>query len=334
MTPSKTPLAKLMPRLRLPLIAAPMLRISGPALVAEVCRQGVVGAFPTANAASVSELDAWLTEIGSAIHTAPTDRDAAPWCPNLIMRRDPVVLRQEVDCLLRHGTEMVITSVGTPAPVVAPLHEGGCIVFADVATIAHARKALAAGADGLVLLTAGAGGQTGWLNGFAFARAVRSFFDGPLVLAGGISDGTALWAARVLGCDLGYMGTRFIATSESMANPAYRQMLVESSADDVVLTRAFTGLPTSMLRASIANAGLDPDCLDESTSPELAREIFGASRAHAERPGEAPRPRRWRDVWSAGHSVSAVENVLPVVELVAQLEQEYRASRRQALSIL
>jgi nitronate monooxygenase len=190
-------------------------------------------------------------------------------------------------------------------------------VLADVATIRHAERALAAGADGLVLLTAGAGGQTGWLNPFAFARAVRQFFAGPIVLAGGISDGRALHAAIALGCDLAYMGTRFIATHESMAPPAYKEMLVAASADDVMLTRAFTGLQTNMLRPSMVAAGLDPDALPERGMIDVAKDI------NVEAQGE--RPRRWRDIWSAGHSTSGVRKILSVEVLVAETEREYVA---------
>jgi nitronate monooxygenase len=177
-----------------------------------------------------------------------------------------------------------------------------------------------AGADGLILLGAGAGGQTGWLNPLAFVRAVRAGFDGPIVLAGGISDGQALWAARVLGCDLAYMGTKFIATRESMASDAYRDMLVASGMDDVLLTKAFTGLQTSMLRPSIISAGLDPDRLDEQVTPATAREAFGGGKAAEGR-------RRWADIWSAGHSVSGVDAVLSVADLVAQTRREYDAAR-------
>jgi nitronate monooxygenase len=156
-------------------------------------------------------------------------------------------MNAELACLLRHRVELVITSVGSPAEVIGPLHDIGCVVFADVATMRHAEKAIGAGVDGLVLLTAGAGGQTGWMNPLAFVRAVRSIYAGPLVMAGGISDGYALWAARVLGCDLAYMGTKFIATAESMADPEYKRMLVESTMDGVLLTRAFIGLDANGL---------------------------------------------------------------------------------------
>ena len=195
-----------------------MFLVSGVELVVAACRNGVIGSFPTVNCREVELLDAWLSEIGERLqrHADASGKRAAPVCPNLIVHRSNARLEEDVRMLLRHKPEMVITSVGSPAPVLQPLHDAGALVFADVASVRHAERAVAAGADGLVLLTAGAGGQTGWLNPFAFVRAVRAFFDGPIVLAGGISDGHALRAAEALGCDLAYMGTRFIATSMSL----------------------------------------------------------------------------------------------------------------------
>jgi nitronate monooxygenase len=176
-----------------------------------------------------------------------------------------------------------------------------------------------------VLLTAGAGGQTGWLNPFVFVRAVRKFFDGPLVLAGGISDGHALRAAEALGCDLAYMGTKFIATQESMAAARYKAMLVESSADDILLTTAFTGLQTNMLRPSIEAAGLDPDDLPQRGAIDIGKDIDIGAREN--------RPKRWRDIWSAGHATSGVTEVLSVDELVARTLAEYcEAAARVKLS--
>lgn len=300
-------------RLRLPLIAAPMLRVSGVDLVTAVCRAGAIGAFPTANARSVEELDAWLDQIERGV--AELGRPAAPHCPNLIIRQPR--FKDDLACLVRHKVEMVITSVGSPAAAVAPLHDVGCLVFADIASLRHAEKAIEAGADGLILLTAGAGGQTGWANPFAFVRAVRAMFDGPLVLAGGVSDGTALAAARLLGCDLAYMGTRFIAARESMASDAYRKMLVDSTLDDVMLTRAFTGLDASMLRPSIVAAGLDPANLDEQVSEARAREKFGGK-------SDAEGPRRWIEVWSAGHSVSGVRAVTGAADIVDEVAAQYQ----------
>ena len=298
-------------RLRLPLVAAPMFQVSGPELVLAACRAGVVGAFPAANCRSLPELDGWLARFDDEL----TGADAPP-CPNVIVRHADVMAH--VECICNHRVEMVITSVGSPAPVVAPLHDAGVMVLADVASVHHARRAVDAGADGLVLLTAGAGGQTGWANGFAFARAVRSFFAGPIVLAGGVADGHALLAARVLGCDLAYMGTRFIATAESMAAPGYKEMLVASELDDVLLTSAMSGLPSSILRPSLVAAGLDPDDLPDGMAADTASALYGSG---------VRGPRRWRDIWSAGHSVSGVHDVPTVATLVERVAAEYAAAR-------
>ena len=313
-------------RLRLPLIAAPMFRVSGVELVMAACRAGVIGSFPTANCRSVDELDHWLQQLRDGLkrHAQDTGTPAAPFAPNLIMRRES--LREELQCLLKHRVEIVITSVGSPAPVVAPLHDIGCLVLADVASVRHAEKAVAAGADGLILLSAGSGGQTGWANGLAFARAVRRFFNGPLVLAGGISDGHALWAARVLGCDLAYMGTPFIATHESLASADYKDLLTRSELDDVMLTSAFTGLPTSMLRPSVVAAGLDPEHLPTDMQAERAAALYGSG-------AQAGGPRRWVDIWSAGHSVSGVTDVCAVAERVARLAAEYDAAKAASATL-
>ena len=322
MTLKKTdPLARFRDRLSLPLIAAPMFLVSGVDLVVAACRNRVIGSFPTVNCRSPEQLDGWLGEIEERLqrHSESSGEPAAPVCPNLIVHRSNARLEADLQVLLRHRPEIVITSVGSPAPVLAPLHDVGALVFADVASIRHAERAIAAGADGLVLLTAGAGGQTGWLNPFAFVRAVRALFAGPIVLAGGIGDGHALRAAEALGCDLAYMGTKFIATAESMADARYKVMLVESSADDILLTTAFTGLQTNMLRPSIAAAGLDPDNLPQRGAIDIGKDIDIGAREN--------RPGRWRDVWSAGHSTSGVTEVLSVDELVARTIAEYRATQ-------
>ena len=295
-----------------------MFLVSGVELVVAACRNGVIGAFPTVNCRSPEQLDTWLDDIESRLRrqAEASGKLPAPVCPNLIVHRSNARLEHDLRVLLRHKPEIVITSVGSPAPVLAPLHDIGALVFADVASIRHAERAVAAGADGLVLLTAGAGGQTGWLNPFVFVRAVRGFFGGPIVLAGGIGDGHALRAAQALGCDLAYMGTKFIATNESMADARYKEMLVASSADDILLTTAFTGLQTNMLRPSIAAAGLNPDDLPQRGAIDIAEDIDIGARES--------RPKRWRDIWSAGHSTSGVTEVLPVDELVARTLAEYR----------
>ena len=248
--PTINPLARFRDRLSLPLIAAPMFLVSGVELVVAACRNGVIGSFPTVNCRSPEQLDGWLGDIEGQLrrYADASGKPAAPVCPNLIVHRSNARLAQDLQVLLRHKLEIVITSVGSPAPVLAALHDAGALVFADVASIRHAARAVAAGADGLVLLTAGAGGQTGWLNPFVFVRAVRAFFDGPIVLAGGIGDGHALRAAQALGCDLAYMGTKFIATRES-----------------------------------IAAAGLDPDDLPQRGTIDIAEDIDIGARE--KRPG-------------------------------------------------
>jgi nitronate monooxygenase len=320
--------AALQSRLRLPLIAAPMFLVSGPALVKSACRAGIIGSFPTANCRTVEQLDGWLTEINDDLKRAAdeTGRAPAPLCPNLIVHRSNPRARDDLAAVLRHKVEMVITSVGSPEPVLKPLKDAGCLVLADVASMRHAERAIAAGVDGLVLLTAGAGGQTGWVNPFAFARAVRTFWDGIVVMAGGMSDGQAIAAAETLGCDLAYMGTKFIATRESLAKDAYKEMLVKSRLDDVLLTKSFTGLETNMLRPSIAAAGLDPDNLPMRGAIDIAKDINAAERDKSN--AEGPDAKRWKDIWSAGHSVSGVADVPSVAELVARTAEEYAAARR------
>jgi nitronate monooxygenase len=318
--PTADRLARFRDRLSLPLIAAPMFLVSGIELVAAACRNGVIGASPTENCRSPDELDCWLAEIEGALRRYSDEQDKAfaPVCPNLIVHGSNAWLNEDLNVLLRHGSEIVITSVGSPAGVIEPLQDAGALVLADVASIRHAERAVEAGADGLGLLTAGAGGQTGWLNPFAFVRAVRGFFEGPSVLAGGVSDGQALRAAEVLGFDLAYKGTKFSATREGMADARYKAMLVESSADDILLTTAFTGLQTNMLKPSIVAAGLDPDDLPARGAIDIGKDIdVGAREA---------RPQRWRDIWSAGHSTSGVADVPAVAELIARPQVEYRVA--------
>jgi nitronate monooxygenase len=315
----QSPLARFAERLQLPLIAAPMFLVSGVDLVVEACAHGVIGSFPTVNCRSADQLDAWLSEMRTRLTRRADEagKPCAPLCPNLIVHRTNARLSEDLGVVLKHAPEIVIASVGSPEPVIAPLHDAGALVFADVASLRHAERAVAAGVDGLVLLTAGAGGQTGWLNPFAFVRAVRRFFAGPIVLAGGISDGVALRAARALGCDLAYMGTKFIATHESLADLRYKAMLVASSADDILLTRAFTGLQTNMLRPSIVAAGLDPDALPERGAIEIGRDIDVDARETG--------AKRWRDIWSAGHSTSGVLEASSAADLIRRTLREYEA---------
>ena len=307
-------------RVCLPLIAAPMFLVSGPELVIETCQAGVIGAFPTANCRSVEQLDDWFTQITrrlSDFRSAPPAQPVAPPCANLIVHRSNPRLGDDLELVRKHRIELIIASVGSPHNIIEPIHDYGGVVYADVASMRHVEKALAAGSDGLVLLTAGAGGQTGWANPLAFVRQVREVFDGPVVLAGGVADGTALYAAEVLGCNLAYMGTRFIATQESMAPEAYKQLIVGTTMDGITLTKAFSGLETNMIRQSIEAAGLDPDNLPERGMIDVSKDLD---------PGNQDK-KRYRDIWSAGHTAGSIHDVPGVRNLVARLRKEYEAAR-------
>jgi nitronate monooxygenase len=266
---------------------------------------GVIGAFPTHNAPSTEALDDWLDRIAEEL--TPT---CAPVGANLVVHRSNRRLTADLESLRRHGVELVITSVGAPDRVVGPLHDAGAQVYADVASMGHAQRALAAGVDGLVLLTAGAGGQTGWANPFAFVRAVREHYAGPLVLAGGITDGRSILAAEVLGTDLVYLGTRFIATRESVADDAYREALVAASLDDVRLSTRVGGIPASLLASWLDRA--------DQTDPE--RDVPAAG-------FDQDRLLSNNTAWSAGHSVSGVSAVTSVADLVTTLVGQYAEAR-------
>lgn len=299
-------------RLRLPAIAAPMLRVSGPDLVVAACRAGVIGAFPAANARQ-DGCEAWLTEIDAALSG---DAASAPFAMNIIVRApDSPGYAEEVSLAERFAVPIVITSVAAPRDVVGRVHDYGGIVLHDVATLRHAEKAIQAGVDGLILLTAGAGGHTGMANPFAFVSQVRAIWDGMVILAGGISDGYGIRAAEVLGADLAYIGTRFAATRESRAEKAYKALLVSEGMADLVVTDRISGLPATFLRTSIAATGLDPDAL-----PMPAGRF---------RPSLPDGIKAWRDIWSAGHGVGSIEDIPPVAELVGRLVEEYHAAGRR-----
>jgi nitronate monooxygenase len=296
-------------RFRVPVVAAPMLHVSGPDLVVAACRAGVAGAFPSANCGSAGQLGEWLAEISERV-----PEGAGPVCVNLIVHRTNPRLEQDLAVIVASAAEVVITSVGSPDGLVDELHRAGRRVWADVASLRHLDKAAAAGVDGVVLLTAGAGGQTGWANPFAFVRAARARFPGLIALAGGIADGASIAAARVLGADLAYCGTRFIATEESLAAPEYRAAVVAGELDDVVLTDEVTGLPASLLRASFGADG------PTGSGTGKAFDVGGTL------PGANGRPSRWASAWSAGHAVSGVGAVRSVADVVAELTEEYERS--------
>jgi nitronate monooxygenase len=298
--------AKLRTQLTLPVLVGPMFLVSGPDLVIACSRAGVVGSFPTLNARTTAILDQWLARI-----TTELEPGAAPYAANLIVHPTNTRLAEDVDLVVKHKVPLVIASVGNPGRVVAAVKSYGGLVFSDVASLKHARRAAETGVDGLILLCGGSGGNTGWLNPFAFVTAVRKFFAGPLVLAGAISNGRLIHVAEELGADFVYAGTPFIAATESMAADDYRQMLIESNADDIQLTAEVTGIPANMLRKSLERSGFKPGAKQDGFN--LLKEVETLS--------------AWRDIWSAGQGVGDVECVEPAAAVVGRMERQYRAAR-------
>lgn len=300
----------------LPLIVAPMTGVSSLELVLAASASGVAVSFPTHNCGSTNELDRWLTECGDAAVRA--SMPPGPVMPNLIVHATNARRTADLNVLIRHRVPAVITSVGSPAAVVTPLHDAGILVLSDVSSLRHVQRAIDAGVDGLILLAAGAGGQTGWANPLAFIRATRAVWDGPLILAGGVVDGATLLAARIAGCDLGYMGTRFIATHESAASPQYRRAVVEANLDDIELTTAYTGLGTNMIKAPKGTPAHDVvDAFGATVLPDLDGTSDNTG------------------FFSAGPGVSATTATSSTPELVEQIRHEYAeaiATARKSLS--
>ncbi len=307
-------------RLRLPLIGAPMFIVSTPRLVLAQCKAGIVGSFPALNARPASQLDDWLAEITeelAAHERAHPGVRAAPFAVNQIVHASNERLQRDVETCVKHRVPIVITSLRPPAEVVAAVHGYGGIVLHDVINIRHAEKAVSQGVDGIIAVCVGAGGHAGLLSPFALVKEIREIFAGAIVLAGAMSSGADLLAARALGADLAYMGTRFIATTEANASDEYRQMIVDSRAEDVVYTPLFSGVAGNYLRASVARTGLDPDKLP--AAGDKAAMDFGAA--------TASRPKAWRDVWSAGQSAGGIHDVASVATVVERLASEYAAAR-------
>lgn len=301
-------------RLRLPVFAAPMFLISGPDLVVAACEAGIIGAFPTPNARPIEVLDQWMQQITTRLaqlRAADPDALIGPWAANLVTHSSNERLPEDLKLVARYKPPIVITALGGPRPVIDVVHSYGGLVFADVTTLALARKAVAAGVDGLACVAAGAGGHTGSLSPFAFISAVREFFDGYIAVGGGIADGAAVAGAIAAGADFVYMGTRFIATTESMAKPAYKQMLIDCDAGDLLVSAGLTGTPAIWLKPSLRANGLDPDNM-----PPPPTRSYNSNQSIASK--------RWMDVWAAGQGVGAVKSVGPVRELVDELERDYR----------
>jgi len=291
-------------RLALPVVAAPMFLVSGPELVVASCRSGIVGTFPALNARTPADLDDWLDRIGRE-----TPAQGPPFGVNVIVHRSNARLAADLAILARRRVPLVITSLGDPADVVAAVHAYGGVVFHDVTTVRHARKAIAADVDGIIAVASGAGGHAGGQSVISLVRELRGVWDGCLVAAGAIGDGFAVRAVEVLGADLAYVGTRLIATRESRAQGAYKDMILASDAAQIVYTDRVSGVPGNFLRASLDAAGIDPS--GDGAPDALALGSEGEAKA-------------WRDVWSAGHGVATIHDLPAVADLVARMAGEYR----------
>src|SRR5688500_17226445 len=301
--------------MRLPVFAARMFLVSGPELVVAACEAGIAGAFPTPNCRTAEELDQWMTTITHRLSAADKEL-VGPSVANLITHATNTRYADDLDLVRRHQPPIVITALGSPKPAMQVVHGYGGLVFADVVNINLAREAAAAGVDGLACISAGAGGHTGHLNPFAFISAVREFFDGWIVVGGGISDGAGIAGAIAAGADFVYMGTRFLPSLESRAVQQYKQMVVDCGPDDVIVSAAITGTAASWLAPSLQACGMDLSALDGAVT-----------RNYDTRDGDAYK--RWRDMWACGQGLQAIRAIEPVAAIVQRLEQEYvRASAR------
>ncbi len=312
------PLSNLFRALPVPVLAAPMFLVSGPRLLVACCRAGIVGSLPAPNARTLDGLDRWLAQIADELGAArAAGESVAPWLLNMIVHSSYDRFAGELELVRRYRPPLVSTALGSPARVLDEVHAYGGLVLADVTTPALARKAIAAGVDGLILVCHGAGGHTGSYNPFAFVAEVRRFWNGPLGLAGAVSSGRDIHAAQILGCDFAVVGTRLIATAESQAEDAYRQMLVDCSMDDLVASKAVSGVLANWLRPSLERAGIDPGA-EGKARIDFSGDIASANKA-------------WKHVWSAGQGVGQIERSASVAALVEELRQGYRASLERAL---
>ncbi|KKC25224.1 NAD(P)H-dependent flavin oxidoreductase [Sphingomonas sp. SRS2] len=294
----------------LPVITAPMFLVSGVDLVVAACRAGVIGSFPALNARDPELLADWLATIERRL-AEPGPIPPAPYAVNIVLRSP--IRREQLEKCAAAGVPIVITSVGDPSEAVKRVHDWGGLVFHDVTNLDHARKAAEAGVDGIILVCAGAGGHSGAQSAFALTPQVRAMFDGAIIVGGGIGDGRAILATQALGADFAYVGTRFIATAESLASDPYKQLLVEAATSDIVYTDRISGLPASFIRQSLLAAGLDPDQLPPLRAPRT--------------PDLPPGVKAWKDIWSAGHAVGLITSPSTVAGVIAQLTAEYHQAR-------
>jgi nitronate monooxygenase len=308
-------------RLRLPVIASPLFIISNPDLVIAQCKAGVVGSFPSLNARPISQLDEWLhriTEELAAYDRAHPEAPSAPFAVNQIVHKTNNRLEEDVELCVKHKVPIVITSLGAREDLNQAIHSYGGITLHDVINDRFAHKAIEKGADGLIPVAAGAGGHAGALSPFALVQEIRQWFDGPVALSGSIASGRSILAAQAMGADLAYIGSAFIATEEANAVAGYKQAIVDGQADGIVYSNLFTGVHGNYLRASIVNAGLDPDNLPVSDPSKMS---FGS--------GGNQEAKAWRDIWGSGQGIGAIKDVLPAADLIAKFAEEYEQAKAE-----
>src|SRR5215471_11063344 len=320
---SKDPLSMSMPalfkgRLSIPVIGSPLFIISVPDLVIAQCKAGVVGSFPALNARPASLLDEWIARIKeelAAWDKAHPERPSAPFAVNQIVHKSNNRLDHDLAVCEKHKVPMLITSLGAREDLNQAAHNWGGIVFHDVINQKFAHKAIEKGADGLILVAAGAGGHAGTISPLAFVAETRSWFDGPIALSGAIGNGRAIRAARILGADFAYIGSAFIATQEANAVDRYKEMITASGAEDIVYSNLFTGVHGNYLKPSVVAAGMDPENLQTSDPSKMS---FGTDAS-----GERPKPKAWKEIWGSGQGVGSIGSVLPAAELIARFKTEY-----------
>lgn len=312
--------AVLKDRLRLPVVASPLFIISHPQLTLAQCKAGVVGAFPALNARPESQLDEWLAQITeelSAHDAANPDRQSAPFAVNQIVHTSNRRLERDLMMCVKYKVPIVISSLGAVPEVNAAVHSYGGIVLHDIINNRHAKSAIRKGADGLIAVATGAGGHAGTLSPFALVQEIREWFDGPLLLAGAIATGGGILAAQAMGADMAYIGSPFIATDEARASEGYKQMIVDSTAADIIYSNYFTGIHGNYLKGSITAMGMDPNALPEADPSKMD---FDKATTGA---------KAWKEIWGAGQGVGAVKAIEPVGKLVDRLEAEYFQARER-----
>ena len=314
------PLPPVLQNLPLPIIGSPLFIISNPKLVIEQCKAGVIGSMPALNARPAEQLDEWLAEITETLaahNRAHPDKPAAPFAINQIVHKSNDRLEHDLALCVKYKVPVVITSLGARTDVNDAVHSYGGVVLHDIINNKFARKAIEKGADGLIAVAAGAGGHAGTTSPFALVQEIREWFDGPLALSGAIANGRAVLAAQAMGADFAYIGSAFIATEEARAVEGYKQMITESSSEDIVYSNLFTGVHGNYLRGSIRASGLDPDNLPVSDPSQMN---FG---------GEGGAKKAWKDIWGCGQGIGSVKEVLPARMLIERLRNEYLTAKRQ-----